>query len=67
MPYDAIYIFKTKIIITENKHIKIGVVDEPKQRNQRYSYDSNNAVCYYGYNGNKYPSGVKEGNGFSQG
>ncbi len=37
----------------------IGVVDEPKQRNQRDSYDSNNAVCYYGYNGKKYPSGGK--------
>ncbi len=37
----------------------IGVVDEPKQRNQRQSYNSNNAVCYYGRNGNKYPSGLK--------
>jgi hypothetical protein len=33
----------------------IGVVDEPKQRNQRYSYDSNNAVYYYGYDGYKWP------------
>ncbi len=48
MPYDAIYIFKTKIISTKNKYIMVGVVDEPKQRNQRYSYNSNNAVCYYG-------------------
>ncbi len=45
----------------------IGVVDEPKQRNQRYSRNSNNAVCYNGYDGIKYPSFVKEGNGFSEG
>ncbi len=44
----------------------IGVVDEPKQRNQRYSYNSDNAVCYVGYNGRKYPYGY-EGNGFSEG
>ncbi len=45
----------------------IGIVDEPKQRNQRYSFNSNNAVCYYGDNGYKYPSGGYEGNGISQG
>ncbi len=45
----------------------IGVVDQPKQRNQRYSYNSKNAVCYDGLNGNKWPSGVEEGNGFSEG
>ncbi len=44
----------------------IGVVDEPKQRNQPKSYNSNNAVCYYGY-GYKYPSGAYEGNGFREG
>ncbi len=67
MPYNAIFTFKIKIIKTKNKRIIIGVVDEPKQRNQRYSWDSNNAVCYYGYSGYKYPSGVEEGNGFSEG
>ncbi len=45
----------------------IGVVDEPKQKNQRKSFYSKNAVCYYGRNGNKYPSFVNEGNGFSEG
>ncbi len=45
----------------------IGVVDQPKRRNQRTSFASGNAVCYYGYNGYKYPLGVKEGNGFSEG
>ncbi len=45
----------------------IGVVDELKQRNQRNSFNSNNAVCYSGYTGSKFPSGGKEGNGFSQG
>jgi hypothetical protein len=45
----------------------IGVVNEPKQRNQRSSYNSSNAFCYYGYTGNKYPLGGIEGNGFSEG
>ena len=67
MPYNAIFTFKIKIIKTNGKCIMIGVVDEPKQRNQRYSYDSNNAVCYYGCTGRKYPSLVKEGNGFNEG
>ncbi len=36
----------------------IGVVNEPKQRNQRSSYNLTNAsFCYYGYTGNKYPLG----------
>jgi hypothetical protein len=67
VPYNAIFTFKIKIIKTKNKCILIGVVDEPKQRNERYSNNSNNAVCYYGCNGKKFPSGVKEGNGFSEG
>jgi hypothetical protein len=32
----------------------IGIVDEPKQKNQRYWFNSKNAVCYYGDNGYKY-------------
>ncbi len=67
MPYNAIFTFKIKIVKTKNKCIKIGIVDEPKQKNQRSSFNSNNAVCYVGYTGNKYPSGGKEGNGFSEG
>jgi hypothetical protein len=67
VPYNAIFTFKIKVIKTKRKYIMIGVVDEPKQRNQRCSFNSNNAACYFGYNGNKYPSVVKEGNGFSQG
>ena len=45
----------------------VGVVDEPKQKNQRYSYDSKNAVCYFGHSGYKHPSGGYEGGGFSEG
>jgi hypothetical protein len=67
VPYNAIFTFKIKIIKTKNKDIMIGVVDEPKQRNQRNSYNSNNAVCYYGIYGRKYPSSIIEGNGFSGG
>jgi hypothetical protein len=59
VPYNAIFTFKIKIIKTKNKDILIGVVDEPKQRNQRRSCESNNVVCYWGYNGSKYPSKVK--------
>ncbi len=66
MAYNAIYTFNIKIFKTQYKCIMIGIVDEPKQRNQRTSWNSNNAVCYYG-NGNKYPSGGNEGNGFSEG
>ncbi len=67
MPYNAIFTFTIKIIKTKNKVIMIGVVDEPEQRNQRYSHNSNNAVCYSGYSGCKWPSGGKEGDGFSEG
>ena len=67
MPYNKIFTFKIKIIKTKSKYILIGVVDEPKQRNQRYSRNSNNVVGYNGKYGYKYPSGLKEGNGFSEG
>ncbi len=67
MPYNVILTFKIKIIKTKSKLIMIGVVDEPKQRKKRYSCNSNNAVCYNGYDGGKYPSDGKEGNGFSEG
>jgi hypothetical protein len=67
VPYNAIFTFKIKIIKTKGKFIMIGVVDEPKQRNQRYSYNSSNAVCYYRGNGYKCPSSINEGNGFSEG
>ncbi len=45
----------------------IGIVDEPKQRKQRYSFISKNAVCYFGKNGNIWPSGGNKGGGFSEG
>jgi hypothetical protein len=67
VPYNQIFSFKIKIIKTKHRIIIAGIVDEPKQRNKRYSCNSNNAVGYKGYNGYKYPSGVKEGNGFSEG
>ena len=45
----------------------IGVVDYAEQKDQRNSYNSGNAMCYYGANGSKYPSWTKEGSGFKQG
>lgn len=41
----------------------IGVVDYEKQKHKRFSYSSNNAMCYHGYNGRKYPNEVNEGQG----
>ncbi len=58
MPFNVIFTFNIKIIKTKNKNILIGVVDEPKQRNKRQSFSSNNAVCYNGY-GYKYPLVLK--------
>lgn len=45
----------------------LGVLDYAKQKDQRLSYSSGNAMCYYGYNGYKYPGGGSEGEGFKQG
>ena len=45
---------KFKIKVTQGRLIKIGIVDYAKQKDQRYSYDSSNAICYSGY-GKKYP------------
>ncbi len=67
MPYNAIFTFKIQIVKIKYTNIIVGVVDEPKQRNQQFSFNSNNAVCYSGYCGIKFPSAVKEGNGFSEG
>lgn len=35
----------------------IGVIDYPKQKNARSSYNNPNSLCYYGVNGCKYPLG----------
>lgn len=45
----------------------IGVINYEKQKQAAYSYDSKNAVCYYAYNGFKYPSGGHEGTGLKVG
>jgi hypothetical protein len=42
----------------------IGVVDHSKQKDQRSSYGSGNAACYYGANAHKYGQGAAEGTGF---
>ena len=41
----------------------IGVLDYLTQKDKRSSYNSANALCYYG-NGEKFPENVKEGSGF---
>lgn len=45
----------------------IGVTDYAKQKDQRKSWNSGNAMCYYGYDGSKTTSDIKEGEGFRQG
>ena len=45
----------------------VGVVDYAKQKEQRKSYNSGNAMCYIGNGGYKYPSEGSEGGGFSEG
>lgn len=46
----------------------IGVVDYEKQKDQRSSYSSGNAMCYYGSgDGYKYPGSIEGGGGFRQG
>ena len=59
--------FKLKVVQTQHNNIMIGVTDYAKQKDQRYSYSSGNAMCYYGYDGSKSPSKDKEGGGFKQG
>jgi hypothetical protein len=41
----------------------IGIVDESKQRNQRSSFKSGNAICYQ-IDGKKHPGEIPEGYGF---
>lgn len=45
----------------------VGVVDYAKQKEKRHSYNSGNAICYWGYQGGKYPCYAKEGDGFKVG
>jgi hypothetical protein len=43
---------------TANRFIMIGVMDYEKQKQKKDQYSgTKNAVCYFGFNGQKYPSG----------
>ncbi len=53
-------------ITHSKKNIGIGVVDYAKQKDQRFSHVSGNAMCYFS-NGQQYPEFIKEGDGFKQG
>lgn len=66
VPFDKEFVFKVKIFKTKKRQILIGVVDYDKQKDQEHSSNSNNAVGYF-LDGCKYPSGIEEGNGFSEG
>ena len=46
--------------------MSIGVTDYEQQKYSRRSYGSDNAMCYYGRDGYKYPDDY-EGSGFKQG
>ena len=50
--------FSFKFRITKGSAIFIGVVDK-KRIKQTRSYDTQQAVSYYGTNGNKYPDRIK--------
>lgn len=60
------YSFKIKIVKTASRTFMIGVVDYNKQRDQRSSYGSGHANCYYSSGCCKYPGGGGEGSGFNQ-
>ncbi len=59
--------FKIKVVQTQYNYIMIGVTDYAKQKDQRSSFSSGNAMCYYGHNGRKFPRGGYEGGGFKKG
>ena len=42
----------------------IGIINYERQKHDRYSYNSKNAMCYYGINGYVYPENKKLGCGF---
>ena len=68
---DMIFVnlFKIKIIKTQYKEIKIGVLDRDRQKESDASWNSDNAVCYYGWGRCYYGYGKnkQEGDGFSEG
>jgi hypothetical protein len=65
--HDQFFKFKLKIGQATRREIAVGIVDYAKQKNERFSFDTNNAMCYYGDNRIKYPDGNKEGDGFQTG
>jgi hypothetical protein len=43
---------------TANRFIMIGVIDYEKYKQKQDQYSgTKNAICYFGFNGQKYPSG----------
>lgn len=68
MPINSNQSVRFKIRLTKSKAnwLRVGVVDYEKQKNQRYSYNSGNAICY-ATSGNKYPDFVKEAEGYKEG
>ena len=47
--------FKIKIAQTSSRDIILGVVDYARQKDERKSFNSGNALCYWGINGKKFP------------
>lgn len=56
--------FKFRIERARDADIIIGVVDYEKQKDQRSSAITGNAMGYYGQGGWKFPEVIKEGHGF---
>lgn len=66
IPKTRVYRFSIKILHTQSRYIMIGVVKRNQSQNQ-ISCNTGHAICYVGYNGNKYPANQSEGEGFSVG
>lgn len=57
---------KFKIVEMKSNEMSFGVVDYAKEKNNMYSFESRNAMCYSSH-GNKLPEGMYEGSGFKVG
>ena len=56
-----------KVIKTKNNYIFVGVADYVKQRDRRFSFNTGNSMCYFGFSGHIFPENIKKGDGFKEG
>ena len=58
IPFNGNFVFKIKVTKSAGKAFMIGVIDYQQRKDQRSSYNSGHAVCYYSAGNCKYPSGT---------